>query len=1000
MIHGGLRYLQKDPEVTLHSCVDSGAIQRIAPHLVFRIPFVMPVFAEDPIGPELVEVGLEMYDRYQPFKNGRSHTRLSRAEALRLEPALSPRLDCAFTLDEWGVDAARLTAANALDAAARGAHVWTHVEAVELLRDGGRVSGARVRDRLTGDEWRIEADLVMNATGPWAPKVARMAGVEVRLRPAKGIHLVFERRVSQLAIYARGIDGRDMFTFPHEQNSMAGTTDDDFYGDLDRIDVSEDEVEYVLQAMERSIPGIRAHRVIHTLQGVRPTLYGFGGYEDELSRDYLVLDHARDGAPGFFSILGGKLAAYRLMAQDASDRLCAALGVREPCRTATTPLPGGDGARRARGRRALPHAGARGAAARVPPRHARRGAAGALGPGAGGRRAAAAAGGVRLRAGARRRAAARGAARGHPHARRLRAPRAARGRRLPGRGVRGARRGAARRSARLVRRADRDGARRLRRRALARRHAGARRPAARGDGDPPPRAPRGARLPRERARRAPRAARRRAQRRAAHGSGDRAGALALARGPGPRPGRSRGGAGVRAVVVGGGLAGCAAALELAAAGAEVTLVRAGPGATALGWGTLDVAAASPLRRGGLPLRDAADGAPLAPLRRLEQAALAQGSSPSALHPYAVLWPARHPEPELKEAVAGLDAWLAPAGLRVTGDLSRTRWLADVHGALRASDFAFSGAGEGDLDDAEEVALVEVPGLAGYEARAALRTLAAELAAVDGRGRLLQLVRLELPPALRALGTAPARLARALEDPAAQEALAPALAGFGGPRRLVLFPPVLGLDRAEQVAAWACATIGGRVAELVGSPALALAGFRLDRALQAALARAGVALRAARARAVASRDGRAEALLVAAGDEEERLAFDALVLAAGRFVGGGVAECDGQLREPLLGLPLYDLGGRRVDGIAPRRLVRRDYEGEQPLFAAGVRTDARLRPLAADGAPLANVFAAGDLLGGFDPARDRTGLGVALLTGRRAGREASRTRAEPGRAAQC
>ncbi len=345
MIHGGLRYLQKDPEVTLHSCVDSGAIQRIAPHLVFRIPFLMPVFDEDPIGPELVEVGLEMYDRYQPYKNGRPHTRLTRAQALRLEPALSPRIECAFTLDEWGVDAARLTAANALDAAERGALLWTHVEVVEVLREaGGRVAGACVRDRLSGDEWHIEADAVVNATGPWAPKLAALAGVEFRLRPAKGIHLVFERRVSQLAIYARGIDGRDMFTFPHEQNSMAGTTDDDFYGELDRIDVTEDEVEYVLQAMARSIPAIRSHRILHTIQGVRPTLYGFGQSEDELSRDYVVLDHAREGAPGFWTLAGGKLASYRLMAQDLSDRLCAVLGVHEPCRSATTPLPGGEGA--------------------------------------------------------------------------------------------------------------------------------------------------------------------------------------------------------------------------------------------------------------------------------------------------------------------------------------------------------------------------------------------------------------------------------------------------------------------------------------------------------------------------------------------------------------------------------------------------------------------------------------------------------------------------------
>jgi glycerol-3-phosphate dehydrogenase len=344
MIHGGLRYLQKDPEVTHHSCVDSGAIQRIAPHLVFRIPFVMPVFPEDPLGPELVEIGLEMYDRYVPFKNGRPHTRLTRAQALALEPALSERIECAFTLDEWGVDAARLCAANALDAADRGASVLTHTEVMEILRDAsGRVNGARLRDRIRGDETIVEAELVMNATGPWAPRLAELAGERVRLRPGKGIHLVFERRVSHIAIYARGVDGRDMFTFPHEQNSMAGTTDDDYYGDLDRIDVTEDEVAYVLQAMERSIPGIREHRVLHAISGVRPTLFGFGAYEDELSRDYEVVDHgAVGGAPGLYSMTGGKLAAYRLMAEDAANQLCAALGVEAKCRTAELPLPGGE----------------------------------------------------------------------------------------------------------------------------------------------------------------------------------------------------------------------------------------------------------------------------------------------------------------------------------------------------------------------------------------------------------------------------------------------------------------------------------------------------------------------------------------------------------------------------------------------------------------------------------------------------------------------------------
>lgn len=345
MIHGGLRYLQNDPEVTHHSCLDSGAIQRIAPHLVFRIPFVMPVFSDDLIGPEIVEVGLEMYDAYQPLKNGRVHTRLTRAQALELEPALSDRIDCAFTLDEWGVDAARLCVANALDAAAHGAQVFTHVEALEPVRaEGGQVVGAMVRDTLTGEVFRVEADLTMNATGPWVPQVAEMMGELVRQRPGKGIHLVFERRVSNLAIYARGVDGRDMFTFPHEQNSMAGTTDDDYYGDLDRIEATEDEVAYVLEAMERSIPKIRRHRITHTIQGVRPTMYGFGAYEDELSRDYEVIDHGENGqAPGLMTMTGGKLAAYRLMAEDAANLLCAKLGNTEACRTAELPLPGGEG---------------------------------------------------------------------------------------------------------------------------------------------------------------------------------------------------------------------------------------------------------------------------------------------------------------------------------------------------------------------------------------------------------------------------------------------------------------------------------------------------------------------------------------------------------------------------------------------------------------------------------------------------------------------------------
>jgi glycerol-3-phosphate dehydrogenase subunit B len=331
---------------------------------------------------------------------------------------------------------------------------------------------------------------------------------------------------------------------------------------------------------------------------------------------------------------------------------------------------------------------------------------------------------------------------------------------------------------------------------------------------------------------------------------------------------------------------------------------------------------------------------------------------------------------------------------VLGSLEQTRWLADLRGAVRAADLAFTGAGEGDLVSGDEIALVDVPGLAGYDARAALRALAGELGALELTRRPLRLLRLELPPALADLGGTPARLARALEAASAREALRPALERLGGEGRILLFPPVLGLERVAPLLTWISDTTGCRCAELLGAPPLPLAGYRLDRALCAALGRAGVAMLAGCAVSVESQAGRAVRLRVdpASGDAaaDSSLALDALVLATGRFVGGGIGEREGRLAETLLDLPLYDLAGKRVDGMTPGRLARRDYEGEQPLFAAGVRTDARLRPLGPEGdVRLANVFAAGDLLGSFDPARERSGLGVALLSGRRAGIEASR-----------
>jgi glycerol-3-phosphate dehydrogenase len=340
MIHGGPRYLEFDWNTTRLSCEDAGHIVRIARHLVHRVLFLLPVLPGDRNNIERMETAMEVYDRFQPLKLAHPHVRLSALEARTLEPGLTDRLVGAVTMEEWGVDPHRLAWANVEDAIEHGAAAENHAAVTGLQRQEGRIAG--VRYRSGGVEKHVRARVVVNAAGPWAGQVARLAGVEIALRPAKGIHIVYDRRLSNFALSAEAVDGRSLLLIPHGAFTLLGTTDDDYYGDLDAVEVLPDEVDYLLQAFERVMPGISAHRAVRATTGVRPTLFKWRPYEDDLSRRYEVIDHGvRDGVAGLVSVVGGKLSMYRRMAEDSADAVCEQLGVVARSTTADKPLPGG-----------------------------------------------------------------------------------------------------------------------------------------------------------------------------------------------------------------------------------------------------------------------------------------------------------------------------------------------------------------------------------------------------------------------------------------------------------------------------------------------------------------------------------------------------------------------------------------------------------------------------------------------------------------------------------
>ena len=346
MIHGGVRYLETNPNVTETSCRDSGYIQQIAPFLLFRIPFVMPI-GEGKKGRvliELIDAYFRAYDTYQPLKHSEPHTRLDSSDLAKLEPGLVGDHAGGVTFDEWGVDGARLCVLNAIDAEEHGAELHTHttVESIEREDDGYRLSA---RDLVDDRRVTARAKIVVNATGAWSPITAslgKLPPARVRVRPGKGIHVVYDRRLSNYAVLAEAIDGRQIFVMPWQNATVVGTTDDDYFGDLDHVQSTSEEVRYLVQGVARVFPAIRSARAIGTYAGVRPTLYEYGPLEDSLSREHAIVDHASDGAAGVFSMIGGKLASFRLFAQEMSDRVARDLAPSSVCTTHTTPLPGGD----------------------------------------------------------------------------------------------------------------------------------------------------------------------------------------------------------------------------------------------------------------------------------------------------------------------------------------------------------------------------------------------------------------------------------------------------------------------------------------------------------------------------------------------------------------------------------------------------------------------------------------------------------------------------------
>lgn len=345
LVHGGLRYLEYyEFRLVREALIEREVLLRAAPHIIWPLRFVLPHSREQ--RPSwMISLGLMLYDHL----GGRQLLPKSRRLDLSSElagKALKPEFRNGFEYSDCWVDDARLVVLNALDAAARNARILTRTALATARRENG-IWRAELRDQA-GVLTLVSARAIVNAAGPWVEDVLRHnAGLNAghRVRLVKGSHIVVPKFWDGPQAYLfQNDDRRVIFVNPYQVDlCLIGTTDIPYSGEADGVAASEDEISYLLRAVNRYCRRqLGRADVIHSFSGVRPLFDDNAEDPSAVTRDYVFELNDVDGAAPILSVFGGKITTFRKLSEHALDKLKPYFRTMSGPWTADAPLPGGD----------------------------------------------------------------------------------------------------------------------------------------------------------------------------------------------------------------------------------------------------------------------------------------------------------------------------------------------------------------------------------------------------------------------------------------------------------------------------------------------------------------------------------------------------------------------------------------------------------------------------------------------------------------------------------
>ncbi|MFL0353186.1 FAD-dependent oxidoreductase [Xanthomarina sp. GH4-25] len=324
LIHGGLRYL-KQLEIGLvkESGRERAIVHKLAPHLVIPEKMLLPLVEGGTYGKMMTSIGLKVYDLLASVEGDDRRKMLNKRETLEKEPLLDTKtiLGSGY-YSEYRTDDARLTIELLKKAAEFGATILNYCEMQTFVYNTKkRIKSIACIDLNSDEIINISSRNFVSATGPWVDVLREKDASRnnKHLHLTKGVHLVFpfEKFPLKQSIYFDVSDGRMIFAIPRGRVTYVGTTDTDYFGDLEHVVATKADATYLIDAVNEAFPKVQLTKadVESNWAGLRPLIHEDEKDPSELSRkDEIFISNS-----GLISIAGGKLTGYRKMAHRVID---------------------------------------------------------------------------------------------------------------------------------------------------------------------------------------------------------------------------------------------------------------------------------------------------------------------------------------------------------------------------------------------------------------------------------------------------------------------------------------------------------------------------------------------------------------------------------------------------------------------------------------------------------------------------------------------------------